>query len=268
MTDTPSRLTDSEVAAYLERIDYSGPTDPTVDTLHLLHLAHLVAVPFENLDLVFGDGVAHDRRLAFDKIVNRGRGGWCFENNGAFSLLLEALGFEVMLLGAAVLTDGPTDVIEHLALEVSLDEPHLADVGFGDCFLRPPALNRSGPQNGLDADYEFFPSPKGTTLTKIVDGHPEPQYRFRRVGHGYDEFAPVADRLASDPERSWSSKPFATRALGPSPERVWILRDRLRVRAADGEIAGRDLEDAEWDATLAELFAMTLEREGRPDQPG
>ena len=126
-----------DVDRYLARIGVDpGSMRSDLDGLTLLQHAHLATVPFENLDLVFADGVAHDRRAALAKIVDDRRGGWCFELNGAFGRLLEALGFDVSLLGAAVLLDGPSTVLEHLALEVSGGvgriEPHFVDVGFGD----------------------------------------------------------------------------------------------------------------------------------------
>jgi N-hydroxyarylamine O-acetyltransferase len=248
-----------DVERYLARLGFVGEPRVDLETLEALHLAHLTSVPFENLDIVYGGGVPHDQELALDKIVNRGRGGWCFENNGAFAALLSAIGFDVLMLGAAVLSDGPSDQIEHLALEVTLDEVYLADVGFGENFLRPLALNRRGPQDGLDATYEFLPSAKGTTLTRVVDGVYEPQYRFRRVAHAYDEFAGVAHQLQTDPERSWASKPFATRILNGTPDRVWLLRDRLRLRRGGDETV-TPVDDETWDAELMEWFSIAVER--------
>ena len=145
-----------DVDRYCERIGLNVvDLRADLDGLVAIHHAHLAAVPFENLGIVFGGGVSHDRSDALDKILSASRrGGWCFELNGTLGLLLEAIGFDVILLGAAVLFDGPSTVIDHLALEVSggdLAEPQLADVGFGDSFERPLALNRSGPQDGGSA---------------------------------------------------------------------------------------------------------------------
>jgi N-hydroxyarylamine O-acetyltransferase len=40
-----------DVAAYLERIRYTGLTTPDLECLFQIHRAHLLAVPFENLDI-------------------------------------------------------------------------------------------------------------------------------------------------------------------------------------------------------------------------
>ena len=83
-----------DVERYLQRIDYSGPTVPTLETLSALHQAHLLAVPFENLDIHLGRAIVLDEEALYDKIVERRRGGFCYELNGLFAALLRALMLE------------------------------------------------------------------------------------------------------------------------------------------------------------------------------
>ena len=89
-----------DVERYLNRIGHHGPTEPTAETLAALQLAHMIAVPFENLHVVHGTQMRTDLGWSYPKIVEHGRGGWCFELNGAFGALLEALGFPVTYLSA------------------------------------------------------------------------------------------------------------------------------------------------------------------------
>src|SRR5215207_5191858 len=74
-----------DVDAYLERIDYRGPRAPTAETLGRLHVAHLLTVPFENLSIHAAEPVVLDDESLFDKVVARGRGGFCYELNGLFA---------------------------------------------------------------------------------------------------------------------------------------------------------------------------------------
>ena len=260
-------LSEPQVARYLAELSVS-PTVATPDLrgLAALQHAHLVRFPFENLDIVFAGGVPHDRLQALDKLLGTPdrpstRGGWCFELNGPFGLLLQALGFDVLLLGAAVLFDGPTKVIEHIALEVSAPglDPHLVDVGFGNSFEQPIALNDSGVQHGGHADYQLFPSPDGTTLTELVDDVPEARYRFKRVAHDFEDFAPVAAAVQVDPNKHWSTKPFATRLIAPGQsDRVTLTHDRLSIRR-DGHTTDTDVSGAAWYDALATWFDITLD---------
>src|SRR5437763_9773497 len=127
-------LHDMNVTAYLERINYHGPTAPTAETLGELHRAHMLAVPFENLDIHLGREIVLDDERLYAKIVERRRGGFCYELNGAFAALLRSLGFSVKKLAAGVAradgTFGP--LFDHMALVVELEERWPASVGFGD----------------------------------------------------------------------------------------------------------------------------------------
>src|SRR6266536_3928843 len=130
------------VPAYLERIRYAGPAAPAPETLQAIQRAHMLAVPFENLDIHLGRKIVCDEARFLHKIVTEHRGGFCYELNGAFATLLRALGFQVTLLSARVPradgSDGPE--FDHLTLRVDLEEPWLADVGFGELFLEPLRL--------------------------------------------------------------------------------------------------------------------------------
>jgi N-hydroxyarylamine O-acetyltransferase len=134
-----------DVDAYLARIGYTGAREPGERVLAELHRAHMLAVPFENLDIHLGVENVLDPEHVFDKIVTRRRGGWCYELNGLFALLLEALGFEVTRYSAAVVVSEPTPDFVHLTLRVDLDRPWLADVGFGASFTRPLRPRRRRP---------------------------------------------------------------------------------------------------------------------------
>ncbi|MGI9606386.1 MAG: arylamine N-acetyltransferase family protein [Acidimicrobiales bacterium] len=245
-----------DVDQYLARIGFDGAIDHDLATLSALQRAHLSTIPFENLDVVAGRPVRTDLGWSIPKIVHERRGGWCFEVNGAFSGLLDALGFDVARLGAAVLLDGPTEVIDHLTIEVMLDRPYLVDVGFGDSFIVPLELNRRGPQNGGSGTFEFIDSSQGLTLTHLDDaGVPVPQFRFRRVNRTLAEFEPASKMLRSDPELHWSQKPFATRLVDGGPDRVTLLRDRLKL-TTDGATEEIPVAAGDWDDVLFSWFGV------------
>lgn len=84
-----------DIAAYLKRIGYVGGKTPTADNLAALVKAHRRAVPYENLDLWRGKSFEITTEAIYKKIVEEGRGGYCFELNGLFAALLRALGYEV-----------------------------------------------------------------------------------------------------------------------------------------------------------------------------
>lgn len=246
--------------AYLERIrlgERRVTITPDLATLTELMQAHLRSVPFENLDVFHQRPVRTDLEWSVPKVVERRRGGWCFELNGAFGALLETLGYDVRLLGAAVLLGGPNSTIDHLCLEVMIDEPWLVDVGFGDTFIRPLALNDGAEQDGGNGHYQFIASPIGTTLARLVDGVPAAQYRFKRVAHRLVDFDHASAALASDPGGSFRRGPVVTRLLDVSGARVTLSSDRLVVRDVDGsEQTSTEIPPDQWWPALETWFQI------------
>ncbi|NLB43456.1 MAG: arylamine N-acetyltransferase, partial [Clostridiales bacterium] len=76
------------VEGYLERIGYQGPLDNSYKTLAALQEAHLKAVPYENLDIIYGIPLSLEIPDLYHKIVIQRRGGYCFESNALFRWLL------------------------------------------------------------------------------------------------------------------------------------------------------------------------------------
>ena len=88
------------VVAYLDRVGVATPAVSDAAGLRTLHRAHQLTVPFENLSIHLAEPISLDEPDLIDKIVRRRRGGFCYELNGAFALLLEALGAQVSRVGA------------------------------------------------------------------------------------------------------------------------------------------------------------------------
>lgn len=137
-----------DTSAYLHRIKFQGNTTVQASTLAALQLAHMQTIPFENLSIHYGQPIVLDIELLFHKVVNQLRGGFCYELNGLFAVLLEKLGFLVSRLSARVASSngsyGPE--FDHMLLLVHLEEDYLVDVGFGDSFLEPLRLHEQATQ--------------------------------------------------------------------------------------------------------------------------
>ena len=127
---------------YFERINYSGGTDPTEETLNDLHICHTLNVPFENLDVFYKKPPLLDEVSLYNKVVKNRRGGYCFEMNGIFSMVLKKLGFRVTNLLARVTRDGVNYTSKtHQAILVETgDKKWIADVGFGNDGIIAPLL--------------------------------------------------------------------------------------------------------------------------------
>ena len=268
--DGPATPTVSiDVERYLRRIGAPTPErgrdlEPTAATLAELQLAHMIAVPFENLHVVASAHMRTDLAWSYPKVVEQGRGGWCFELNGAFGALLETIGFPVTYLSASV-WDAPRSELgpplDHLCLVVEADDERwLVDVGFGDSSLTPLRF---------DTDDEQDRRPRRGRLERVGDlvhylewmywDDWEVQYGIDLTPRRLDEFQPRSDALAAGAgDGYFSTKPFATRALDADGSRVWLLKDRLkRVDGTRHEPAETAVAPDQWDATLLEWFDLT-----------
>ena len=124
-----------DLDAYLRRIAYEGPREPSLGTLRAIVAAHSTAIPFENIDVLLKHGVSLDIATLHNKLVQRRRGGYCFEQNTLLAAALRALGFSLVTLAARVvrgMPEGFATARAHMLLQVDLPEgPFIADVGYG-----------------------------------------------------------------------------------------------------------------------------------------
>jgi N-hydroxyarylamine O-acetyltransferase len=249
-----------DTKAYLSRINFDGPAPPTLETLRGLHYAHLLAVPFENLDIPERP-IALDEERFFAKIVRRRRGGFCYELNGLFAALLRELGFRVTLLSARVAKDkGPTALMEfdHLALRVELDEPWLADVGFGEAFIEPMPLraNAERVERGLTYRLALGEDRRWKVLARRgQNGNGfKPLYDFTLTPHPLSDFAGMCRYHQTSPDSPFMQRKVCSR-LTPAG-RITLANMRLIV-SENGARQERNLDAQEYRAALREYFGIT-----------
>lgn len=167
---------------YLKRIHYAGNTEPNLDTLIDVMRSQLHSIPFENLDVQAGKIVSLVPEDIVDKIVYSGRGGYCYEVNGLFSMALGALGFSYDIIGARPMFYPQRRPKTHVVLVVNIDgERWLCDTGFGSFGLRAPiGLHQLG--QVIRQDNETFMLDKNErdefVLTALVKGEWANQFGF------------------------------------------------------------------------------------------
>lgn len=250
-------------ADYLERIGFpEAHFTPDVETLRRLHRAHLFSVPFENLDIAWGRAIPIDEDRFLQKIIDERRGGFCYELNGAFAALLRALGYRVTLLSARVPredgSDGPE--FDHLTLRVDLDEPWLADVGFGDSFLEPLRLNSRDPQvQGADA-YRVMDLPGALRVVSSRSaGAWKTEYDFTLQPRSLQDFADMCRYHQTSPESPFTRKRICSLPLQDG--RITLSDMRLIRTRKESRDETALSSQADWRAALKQHFGIE-----QPDQ--
>jgi N-hydroxyarylamine O-acetyltransferase len=250
-----------DINAYLRRIDYHGSLEPAAETLRGLHRAHMLTVPFENLDIHARRPLTLDEAGLFAKIVQRRRGGFCYEMNGLYAALLRALGFRVTMLGAQVVLGaevdppelGPGPFTDHLTLLVHLEERWLADVGFGDSFVEPLRLDEPDEQVQDRMAYRIRQDDTWwTLLQRDAGGGWAQQYVFTLQPRRLADFADACRAAQARP--FWNERPRCSRA---TPEGRVTVADMKLVMTTRGVRREQPLRDQdEYAAALREHFGV------------
>jgi N-hydroxyarylamine O-acetyltransferase len=200
----------------------------------------------------------------------RRRGGYCYELNALFAALLRAQGYEVELLSARVgRPDGTlSPEFDHMALRVRsprLLVPHLADVGFGDAFLRPLPLEpgttrregskrlrldiRAVDQSGPGPAVWIYDEDRGAGFSR------EHGYAFTLAPHALEEFEPRNVFQQTSPESHFTRGRLCT--LATPTGRLTLSGHRL-ITTADGLKTETLLEEGQVVAVLRERFGVIL----------
>lgn len=181
-------------SGYLRRLglpgaprDWHPDRDDAGQLLRALAVAHHAAVPFENLAIHAGEPVRADPEAIVAKIVDRRRGGICYELNGGFGWLLERLGWTVDYHGGRVVTSrGPGLPLGHLALVVDVgaaevDGTHrrwLVDVGFGGDMVIGPVGQTAPGLLDLGAHEVGVRQPSGEVVDYLLETRSRPLADF------------------------------------------------------------------------------------------
>jgi len=258
---------DLDVTAYLRRLGLAEPEPPSVGALRRLHQAHVERVPHESLEIQLGRPTTVDPGESAQRIVD-GSGGYCFHLNGAFAILLAALGYDVTWhrgwVTAADETRAPDQHPNHLTLTVrGLPAPEcpdgvwIADVGLGDALYDPIPLRAGDHRQG---PFEFRLTP-----SLVEPGG----WRFRH--HPTGSFA--AMDFAPEPARPADFAPGHAELSGSpgSPFVRWAIVQRRHPAGADilvgcrlkrlgyGDPVRLDVTTStEWFAVLADVFGLHL----------
>ncbi len=221
----------------------------------------MTAVPFENLDIGRGVPIVLDLEMLYAKIVERRRGGFCYELNGVFAELLRALGYTVDLLSARVFGNGVFGPeFDHLALRVSggaLAEPYLADVGFGQSFLEPLRLTPQVEHTDESGAYRLVTAGAAWVLQTREAAEWAAGYSFTLTPRLFSDFAGMCVYQQTASDSHFTQGPLCTRATPDG--RITLSAGKLTVTRG-GQREERPLADqAAFAAALREHFGIVLD---------
>ena len=252
------------VVAYLNRVGVTTPAVADAAGLRTLHRAHQLTVPFENLSIHLAEPISLDERDLIDKIVRRRRGGFCYELNGTFALLLEALGAQVSRVAARVYgEEGLSPPFDHLALVVRPADgsgPWLADVGFGSHSDYPLQQEARDDQDDPAGRFRLADAETGD-IDVLRDG--KPQYRLETRERSLADCVPTCWWQQTSPQSHFTRSTICSRL---TPGGRVSISGRMLIQTQGGIRTEQQLDTD--DALLAayrDHFGIALSRV--PDNP-
>lgn len=249
-----------DLAAYLARLGLSGPLRGAEGLARLQRAQHRALV-FENIDPLTGQVPSLEIEAVAEKILHRGRGGYCFELNGLLGAALEGLGYDARpVLGRVRQGRAVAGPRGHLAWIVAAGgRRHLVDAGFGGpCPMTPLALDEA-PQEVENGVFRLRPDPEtGETVLE------------RRQEAGWSALYGFDEAHVSQADLAAANHVCATWAAMPFPSHLFVnayrdgarygLFDRALSEERGGVVTRRSLEDpAALRALLCDRLGLSLE---------
>lgn len=252
--------------AYLARLglDRAAVAAGDHDALARLQRAHVTSVPFETLAITGAPGddgsEGVDLSLAHlhGKVVDRERGGFCFELNGAFGWLLAELGFDADRVAGRV---GDTPPANHHAVVVHLGRDYVVDVGLGGTRVRRPVpLDGSVVEDAAGHAWRVTPHDRPDLDYRVETRGPgedafETRYGFDATPRPLSYFAATCDYLQSAPESPFTGDPVVSVATGDGRKKL-TAEELLRVER--GEETREPVASGEWADVLAAEFGLSV----------
>lgn len=253
--------TKSELNNYLERINIGKKEYHTLEFLFSLQESHLLSVPFENLDIHYGASIDLDIKKIYDKIILHNRGGFCYELNSIFFILLKTLGYKVMLVSARVFSNsvyGPE--YDHMAIVSKINnEEYLLDVGFGEFAFGPLKISLNHYQHDKRGIFLFdIYDDDYIRVSKIENEIPTPQYIFKNTPRKFADFHKMCIYHQTSSKSHFTQNKVVT--LPTKNGRITLNSDKLKI-TANGKFSETYIADnQEFKKCLKDKFNIDLEK--------
>lgn len=141
---------------YFDRIGFNANATAGIATVAEIMRCQLFTVPFENLDVQAGKNVSLVPEEIVEKIIERNRGGYCYEVNGIFAMALQALDIPYQFVAARPMFYPVRRPKTHMAIVLKVDgEEWLCDLGFGSYGIRAP-MRLSLVDTEIKQDFDTF----------------------------------------------------------------------------------------------------------------
>lgn len=242
---------------YFDRIGFKGEAAANIACISEIMRCQLFTVPFENLDVQAGKIVSLVPEEIVAKIVERHRGGYCYEVNGLFAMALQALGIPYQFVAARPMIYPARRPRTHMAIVLKADgEEWLCDLGFGSYGIRAP-MRLNSVDTEIKQDFDTFMLSKTNgreyLLKALVEGGWANQYAFDLSEQEWIDFLPANYLNSTHPDAIFVQKLLV---VLHNPEGRDILLDDMLKTVFQGRVEKRAIRPEDRVAILRDKFRL------------
>lgn len=244
---------------YLNRIGYRGNAKADIATVTEMMRCQLCTVPFENLDVQAGKVISLVPEEIVEKILNRNRGGYCYEINGLFAMALQSLGIPYQFVAARPMFSPVKRPKTHMAIVLRMNgEQWLCDLGFGSYGIRAP-MRLSLVDVEVKQDFDTYILCKTNDheylLKALVDGEWASQYAFDLSLQEWIDFVPANYFNSTHPDSVFVQKLLIV--LQNQAGRTILFGDVLKT-VANGKVKTQTIAPDDRVSILSNEFGLML----------
>ncbi|CAH0122455.1 MULTISPECIES: arylamine N-acetyltransferase [unclassified Paenibacillus] len=214
---------------YFNRLNVAGQqAADRLSFLELLQMRHVQTISFENLDIMEKQTLSMQFGDLERKIIERSRGGVCYELNGLFRHLLCHLEYDARLAAATTYIGDRWNPYEdtHMMILAHVDnQSYVVEVGLGGNSPSKPVPLNGKEVRDVDGVYRVVREEDMYYLQKNENQDWNNLYRFRMDEKQTEDFVPWCDFVQTSPESPFNKKRFISRVTQQG--RVTLSGDSL-----------------------------------------
>jgi len=248
-----------DLQQYLKRINFKGEIELNFEGIKKLMQSQIFSVPFENIDVQAGKTISLVGNDIVNQIVDKKRGGYCYQVNGVFSLALQEIGVPHYYIAVRPLVNPGQNAKTHLGIIATIEnEEYLIDLGFGGNSIREP-LKLSQIETEIQQDFDTFTLVKTEEeeyLLQIKIGKEWSNlYSFDLTPQRWIDFKPANHYNYSHPD-SFFTQNLIVVLQNPSGKKI-LLKNSLKS-VINGKSEVISFEDDQLDTILETEFNLKV----------
>ena len=248
-----------DLQQYLKRIKFEGEIQLNLEGIKKLMQSQIFSVPFENIDVQAGKAISLIGDDIVNQIVTKNRGGYCYQINGIFSLMLQEIGLPHYYIAVRPLVNPDPNAKTHLAIIATIEnEEYLIDLGFGGNSIREPLkLSEIGTEIQHDWDtFSLVKTDENEFLLQILIGKEWTNlYSFDLTPQRWIDFKPANYYNYSNPDSVFTQKLIVV-LQNPSGKKILSKNSLKSVTNGITEIIS--FEDNQLDTVLETEFNLKV----------